>query len=108
MIRKAMAIASVLLAAAPAPAFARDNYYVHNGTGRALTCGLRREPRRVIDRFLLLRDTEAVRTAIGGRLRTLACDTRPRAQNFRMRPGIRYSLVNEAGVVSLRRIDPPE
>ena len=107
MIRKAMAIASVLLAA-PAPAFAQDNYYVHNGTGRALTCGLRREPRRVIDRFFLRRGTDTVRTATGGRLRTLACDTRPVAQNFRMRPGIRYSLVNEEGVVSLRRIDPSE
>jgi hypothetical protein len=106
MIRKAIEIASVLLATAPAPAFAQDNYYVRNGTGRALTCGLRREPQRRIDRFLLLRDTEAVRTARGGRLRTLACDTRPRADNFRMRPGIRYSLVDDEGVVRLRRVDP--
>lgn len=108
MIRKAMAIASVLLAAAPAGAFAQDNYYVRNGTGRALTCGLRREPQRVIDRFFFPRDAETVRTARGGRLRTLSCDTRPVAQNFRMRPGIRYSLVDDEGVVRLRRVEPPD
>jgi len=107
MIRHAFSIAAMLVAASPAPALAQDNYYVRNDAGRSFTCGLRREPSRKIDRFLLLRGTEATRAASGGRWRTLLCDSQARhTQRFRMRPGIRYTLVQHEGVVSLRRVPP--
>jgi hypothetical protein len=106
MIRHFFTIASMLVAASPAPALAQDNYYVRNDAGRTFTCGLRRDPNRKVDRFVLRRGTEATRTATGGRQRTLLCDTAPVTQRYRMRPGIRYALVREDdGLVVLRRID---
>ena len=41
MIARGSVLAAVLLAASPAPALSEGNYTVRNGTGRALTCGLR-------------------------------------------------------------------
>ena len=107
MTHNAVAIALTLLTAttAPAAAPAQDIYYVRNDTGRSLTCGLRRDPRRRVDRFVLVRGTEAARPARGGRGRSLLCDTQSiHTQRFRMLPGIRYALVQHEGVASLRRL----
>lgn len=111
MTRNAVAIALTFLAAAaaPAPTAAQDNYHVRNDTGRSLTCGLRRDPRRIVDRFVLVRGTEATRPARGGRGRSLLCDSQAlHTQRFRMLPGIRYALVQHEGVVSLRRLGPAQ
>ena len=102
MIGVALAILSSLPAAPPMPA--GDSYYVRNDTSRTFTCGLRREPRRIIDRFLLRRGAEFSRVTPGGQGRTLLCDTQPTTQRFRMSPGIRYALVEREGEVLLRRI----
>jgi hypothetical protein len=108
MIRKAVAVISVCLAAPPAAASAQDSYHVRNDTGRSLTCGLRRH--RVVDRFVLVRGTEMTRTAIGGNRRTLLCDSAIVTQRFRIWPGIRYALVSIEGEVMLQplgRAPPP-
>lgn len=106
MVRKAIVLASLFAAAAPAPALAQDVYYVRNETPRAFTCGLRR-PHGKIDRFVLRSGQDWTQTTAGGRGRTLLCDSRPlHTQHFRMRSGVRYALVDHEGEILLRPIEP--
>lgn len=106
MVRTAIVLSCLFAAALPAPAFAEDIYYVRNDTHLAFTCGLRREPTRKVYRFLLRSGEEHSQAMAGGRERTLLCDSRPtHTQRFRMRSGVRYSLVRDGeGVVALRPI----
>jgi|GEM_PF-6642515 len=107
MTLKAIILASAVLAATPAPAFAENVYYVRNDTGIPYTCGLRRDPNRKIYRFVLLSGQEHSRALAGGSERTLLCDSSPVTQRFRMRSGVRYSLIRQPeGDVVLRPIGP--
>jgi hypothetical protein len=98
-------LASLLAAAPDAPAPAEDVYYVRNETPRAFTCGLRREPNRKIHRFVLRSGHDHAQALTGGRVRSLLCDSQARVtQRFRMRSGVRYTLVVHDGLVVLRPI----
>jgi len=103
-------MSSVPLAMAAAPATAQDQYYVSNGTNRSFSCGLRWEPRRHMDLFVLVRGRDMVRPARGGGTRrSLICDSQPKhLQRFVVRPGIRYQLVQREGVVRIRDLGAVE
>jgi hypothetical protein len=110
MIRHFLALLCVPLAAGAAPAAAHDVYSVSNGTNRSFSCGLRWEPRRHTDIFVLVRGRTVARPARGGGdRRTLLCDSQPRRlQRFIVRPGTRYQLVQREGVVWIRDLGPTE
>ena len=74
MVRSAVVCASLFLAAAPLPALAEGHYVVRNDTSRALTCGLRRENRSVIDRFVIRSGQEWRQTSASDGMRVLLCD----------------------------------
>lgn len=95
MIRTAVAIAVAATAAVPAAAVAEGEYAVRNATPRAYTCGLRREDRSVIDRFVLKAGEEWRQSAHSGGERVLLCDSWVVTPRWRMRPGVRYQLVEE-------------
>ena len=103
MIRKCAGLAAVLLAAGPAPALSEGNYTVRNGTGRALTCGLRHERRSVIDRFVLLSGAEWNQTSRRDGRRVLLCDSAKITQRWQMHSGHSYILTyDREGYVVLR------
>jgi hypothetical protein len=107
MVRKAILILPLLATAgaAPAQAPAENDYYVRNETSRTFSCGMRREPRRLVHRFLLRRGSDYRHETADGEARTLLCDTRHPTQRFRMQAGVRYALTERAGYVTLRRIE---
>ena len=71
MLRSAIACVSLLVAAAPLPALAEGHYSVRNDTSRTFTCGLRRERRTVIDRFVIRSGEEWGQTSDGNGTRIL-------------------------------------
>lgn len=95
MIRSTVAIALSLSAAWPAPSAAEGLYLVHNATTRTFTCGVRREGRSVIDRFVIRAGEEWRQTTPGSGRRSLLCDSSKITPRFRMRSGIHYDLVEE-------------
>ena len=97
MIARGAVLAAVLLAASPAPASSEGNYSVRNGTGRALTCGLRQERRSVIDRFLLRSGAEWSQTTRRDGPRVLLCDSGKITQRWEMLSGRNYVLTHDRG-----------
>jgi len=110
MVRSAVVCASLFLAAAPLPALAEGHYVVRNDTSRAFTCGLRRENRSVIDRFVIRSGGEWQQTSAGDGMRVLLCDSYKITPRYPMRSGISYSLVEDArtGRIVLRSVGPVE
>lgn len=90
----------------PPPAFAEVHYTVRNDTPRAFTCGLMRENRSVIDRFVLTSGEEWRQTTPGGGTRKLLCDAAAITPRWPMQPGVRYRLVEDArtGRIVLLRV----
>ena len=88
--------AAVALAAPAAVAVAGEGEYsVRNETSRAYTCGLRREDRSVIDRFVIKSGEEFRRSARGDGYRVLLCDSWVVTPRWRMRAGVSYQLIEE-------------
>ena len=95
MIRPVAMIAAMVATGVPAAAGAEGEYVVRNATPRAYTCGLRREDRSVIDRFLLKPGEEWRDSVQSQGERVLLCDTWVVTPRWRMRSGVRYELVEE-------------
>ena len=110
MIRLAIASASLVLAVAPLPALAEGHYFVRNDTSRAFTCGLRRENRSVIDRFVIRSGEEWRQTSAGNGRRVLLCDSHKITPRYPMQAGILYALVEDSrtGRIVLRPIQSME
>jgi hypothetical protein len=106
MTRKAILLASLVLAAAPAPVLAAGNYYVRNDTGRVLTCGLRREHGTIIDRFVLRAGAEWSQATEGDGTRVLLCDIGDILPHYRLRSGVRYAVAEVRGRFALGVIGP--
>jgi hypothetical protein len=90
----------------PSPAFAEVHYSVRNDTPRAFTCGLMREDRSVIDRFVIASGEEWRQTTPGGGTRELLCDAATITPRWRMQPGVRYRLTEDprTGRIVLLRV----
>jgi hypothetical protein len=102
MKRKMVLIASLAVAAVPAPALAEANYYVRNETSLGLSCGLRRERSSVLDRFALPAGGEWSQTLAGDGPRIMMCGGGRVPPRFQLRPGVRYSLVQlRSGALAL-------
>ena len=102
MTRKAILIASLAIAAMPAPALAAGDYSVRNETRHGLSCGLRREGRSAMDRFVLPPGGEWRQATEGEGVRTLICPEGRIQPPLRMRSGVRYALVRlRSGVLAL-------
>src|SRR5262245_30328322 len=110
MLRAAIVCASLSLAVAPLPALAEGQYLVRNDTSRAFTCGLRRENRSVIDRFVIRAGGEWRQTSTSNGMRVLLCDSYKITQRYPMRSGISYSLIEDerTGRIVLRSVGPLE
>jgi hypothetical protein len=95
MVWKLAAAGAALLGAWQAPVLAEGHYVVRNATSRAFTCGVRREGRSVIDRFVIRAGEEWRQTTRGAGRRSLLCDSYKFTPRFRMWSGIRYDLVGD-------------
>ena len=95
MARTFILLAAAAAGAVPAVAAADGGYSVRNATARAYTCGLRREDRSVIDRFVLKAGEEWRQGAASGGERELLCDSWVVTARWRVRSGVRYQLVEE-------------
>jgi hypothetical protein len=95
MLRKAMIAALLMAGAWPAALFAEGHYLVRNATSRTFTCGVRRESRSVIDRFVIRAGQEWRQTTPSAGRRSLFCDSYKFTPRFRMWSGIRYELVED-------------
>lgn len=105
MKRKTIFAAALVLAATPAPSIAQDqgNYFVRNDTRATLSCGLRRARGSTMDRFVLEPGAEWQSEQAGDRPRVLICDVGEILPHFRLRPGIRYSVIEGSrGSVTVR------
>ena len=87
----AFALAALMLA--PVPAAAEEAYSVRNLAGRAFSCGLLRERRSVIDRFLLLSGAEWRQVVPRAGERVLLCDSHQLTPRYPMRSGVAYALI---------------
>ena len=96
MTRKALVAAALTLTALPAPARAQDqgNFFVRNDTRDRITCGLRREHGSLMDRFVLAAGEAWRSEQAGSAPRVLICDVGQIYPHFRLRPGVRYSVVD--------------
>jgi hypothetical protein len=92
---RSLVFLALVSTAAPAAAWAEGEYAVRNTTARAYTCGLRREDRSIIDRFVLQAGEEWRQTARDEGERVLLCDSWVVTPRWRMRSGVRYELVEE-------------
>ena len=103
-----MACLSLSLAAAakPLPALAEGHYFVRNDKSRTFTCGLRRERRKVIDRFVIRSGDEWGQTSAGNGTRVLLCDAYKITPRYPMRSGISCSLDEDerTGRIVLRQV----
>ena len=95
MIRTAIVIAVAATAAVPVAVLAEGEYAVRNATARTYTCGLRREDRSVIDRFVLKAGEEWRQNVPSSGERVLLCDSWVVTPRWRVRSGVRYQLVEE-------------
>ena len=95
MIARAMMAVAALAAFAPAAAAAEGRYSVRNEVGRTFTCGLKRENRSVIDRFLLRPGDEWRQTSPDDGTRILLCDAYMITPQYPMREGVAYRLIED-------------
>ena len=95
MVGKGILVVALTAVAAPTAAAAEGQYTVRNETPRAYTCGLRREDRSVIDRFVLKAGDEWRQSAASNGERVLLCDSWVVTPRWRMRSGVDYRLVEE-------------
>lgn len=95
MFRAAAAIALILAMEWSTSAAAGGLYMVSNATARTFTCGVRREGRSVIDRFVIRSGEEWRQATHGSGRRSLLCDSSKITPRFRMWPGVRYRLVED-------------
>lgn len=105
---RAVPLASLLLVALPGVALAEDDYRLRNQTSRTFTCGLQRERKTIIDRFLLRAGEEYRLAADRPGTRTLRCDTHAITPRWPMRSGAAYALVEDSrsGRIVLRELPP--
>jgi len=92
----------------PAPTAAESRYVVRNDTSRAFTCGLRREGRSVLDRFVIRSGERWEQVSERDGRRSLLCDSQTLTPQWRVYPGLLYRLVEDSrtGRVVLREGPP--